>query len=284
MTQHDRSLLTSEWYVVPIWVDCAGCGAQTRSAGIIVGPSSFTNAADFDLENDVFEKPWEPLEAFGLVEKLGGRTENVERFVVKRYHSAFAMQEGGLQAVCEHCSDSLPGALIRVAAMDSFVQAVCEHCSDSLPGALIRVAAMDSFVRLGQRRLLKNERLMFFSSNVVLTQFHGGTWIQESGIEGGGYSLLLLCDAENTSGGEGVVELWHSVERNDYAVVIKGQGDREMLRRGFSDDLEQVVADVTGLGLVLTQLHLAQDESPYCELARSLFLSALSRAGYQQDE
>ncbi|MER9048193.1 hypothetical protein NKH89_13200 [Mesorhizobium sp. M0923] len=259
MTQHDRSLLTSEWYVVPIWVDCAGCGAQTRSAGIIVGPSSFTNAADFDLENDVFEKPWEPLEAFGLVEKLGGRTENVERFVVKRYHSAFAMQEGGLQAVCEHCSDSLPGALIRV-------------------------AAMDSFVRLGQRRLLKNERLMFFSSNVVLTQFHGGTWIQESGIEGGGYSLLLLCDAENTSGGEGVVELWHSVERNDYAVVIKGQGDREMLRRGFSDDLEQVVADVTGLGLVLTQLHLAQDESPYCELARSLFLSALSRAGYQQDE
>lgn len=125
---------------------------------------------------------------------------------------------------------------------------------------------------------------MVFSSNVVLTRFHGGTWIRESGIEEGGYSLLLLCDAEDASGGAGVIEIWHSVERNDYAIVLKGPDDREMLRRGFSDDLEQIVADVTSLGLVLTNLHLAQDESPYCELARSLFLVALSRAGYQQDE
>ncbi|MET3595099.1 hypothetical protein ABID26_004511 [Mesorhizobium shonense] len=259
MAKHERSLLTNEWYVVPVSVDCAGCGAQTRSAGIIVGPTGLTNAADFDLDSDVFQKPWEQLEAFGLIERLGGRTENVERFVANRYHSAFSMQDDGLKAVCEHCSDSLPSELIRL-------------------------AAMDSFVRLGQRRLLKNEGLMIFSSNVVLTQFHGGTWIQESGIEDGGYALLLLCDAEDGNGRTGVIEIWHSVERNDYAMVLKGHGDREMLRRGFSDDLGQLVGDVTALGLVLTQLHLAQADSPYCDVARSLFLGALSRAGYQLAE
>ncbi len=259
MARHERSLLTSEWYVVPISVDCTGCGAQTRSAGIIVGPTSFTNQANFDLEADVLKRSWEPLEAFGLVEKLSGRTENVERFITKRYHSSFAMADDGLTAVCEHCNGSLPGEVIRV-------------------------AAMDSFVRLGQRRLLNNEGLIVFSSKVVLTEFHGGTWIEESGIEDGGYLRLLLCDVEDANGTTGIVELWHSVERNDYAFVLKGTGEWEMLRREFSADLQQIVADVTALGLVFTQLHLAQDESPYCELARNLFLDALNNAGYQHDE
>jgi hypothetical protein len=45
----------------------------------------------------------------------------------------------------------------------------------------------------------------------------------------------------------------------------------------------EVTATIGTLGLVLTQLHLAQASSPYCRLARDLFLEALEQAGYQQE-
>ncbi|NEK55111.1 hypothetical protein GUK36_38380, partial [Rhizobium leguminosarum] len=51
----------------------------------------------------------------------------------------------------------------------------------------------------------------------------------------------------------------------------------------INDDLATVVATVSDLGLVLTQLHLAQASSPYCALARDLFLKELGDAGYQQE-
>jgi hypothetical protein len=55
-----------------------------------------------------------------------------------------------------------------------------------------------------------------------------------------------------------------------------------MLRDTFNDDLKDVVRTIFDLGLVLTQLHLAQAPSPYCGLARDLFLEALEHAGYRQ--
>jgi hypothetical protein len=142
---------------------------------------------------------------------------------------------------------------------------------------------MNGFVRLGQRRLLVNERMLLFASHVVLTEFHGGTSIEESGLHHPDYALVLICDAENQGGETGTIELWHSIARNDYAITVKGHEGREMLRDGVNDDLTNVVSAISDLGLVLTQLHLAQPSSPYCGLARDLFFEALAHAGYQQE-
>jgi hypothetical protein len=141
---------------------------------------------------------------------------------------------------------------------------------------------MNSFVRLGQRRLLVNERMLLFASRVVLTEFHGGTSIEESGLPHPDYALMLICDAESAGGETGTIELWHSIARRDYAIVVKGHEGREMFHATFNDDLEDVVATISDLGLVLTQLHLAQASSPYCGLARDLFLEALGQAGYRR--
>ncbi|UIY31807.1 hypothetical protein LZK73_33520 (plasmid) [Neorhizobium galegae] len=142
---------------------------------------------------------------------------------------------------------------------------------------------MNAFVRLGERRLLVNERLLLFSSNAALKEFHGGTSIEESGLHHPDYALVLICDAESQGGETGTIELWHSIARNDYTDVVKGHEGREMLRDGFNDDLTSVVSIISDLDLVLTQLHLAQPSSPYCELARDLFFEALAGAGYQQE-
>ncbi|TAX42648.1 hypothetical protein ELH99_35995 (plasmid) [Rhizobium leguminosarum] len=254
---HNRSLLTKEWYKVPISIDCPGCGAQTRSAGIVVGPSSLVNAAD-SSENDVLKRPWTPLDAFAFVESLGGRTKNVEQFIVNRFHNAFEFRNDHLLAICQHCGESLSPAATRS-------------------------VAMNGFVRLGQRRLLVNERMLLFASHVVLTEFHGGTSIEESGLLHPDYALMLICHAESTGGETGTVELWHSIARNDYAITVKGHEGREICRDTLHDDLAVVVATVSNLGLVLTQLHLAQPSSPYCRLARDLFLETLAHAGYRQE-
>ncbi len=142
---------------------------------------------------------------------------------------------------------------------------------------------MNGFVRLGQRRLLVNERLLIFASNAVLTEFHGGTSIEEADFPYPDYAVVLVCDTESPGGDTGTLELWHSIARNDYAVLVRGHDGREVLRDAVNDDLAGVVATVSDLGLVLTQLHLAQASSPYCALARDLFLKALGDAGYQQE-
>lgn len=250
----NRSLLTKEWYKVPISCDCPGCGAQTRSAGIVVGPSSLMSGAGLSIESDVLKEPWAKLGTFAFIEALDGRTENIERFIVNRFHSVFALRSGQL----------LP---------------ICEHCAESPPPAVIRPAVMSGFVRLGQRRLLVNERLLIFASDVVLTEFHGGTTIEDSGLPQPDYSLTLICDTESRSGETGTIELWHSVARRDYAIIVKGHEGSEMLRDTLNEDLTEVVATISSLGLVLTQLHLAQASSPYCNLARDLFLEALGHAG-----
>jgi hypothetical protein len=140
---------------------------------------------------------------------------------------------------------------------------------------------MNGFVRLGQRRLLVNERLLLFSSAVELTEFNGGTSIEEGDLPLPDYAMMLTCDTETQDGKTGIVELWHSVARNDYAFVVKGHEGHELVRDGLNDDLMEVTATIGTLGLVLTQLHLAQPSSPYCGLARDLFLEALEHAGYQ---
>ncbi|MCA2411429.1 hypothetical protein E0H53_33480 [Rhizobium leguminosarum bv. viciae] len=254
---HYRSLLTKEWYKVPISIDCPGCGAQTRSAGIVVGPSSLITAAD-GSEEDVLKRPWTPLGAFAFVESLGGRTKNVEQFIVSRFHSTFEIRNDHLLSICEHCRENLSPAATRS-------------------------AAMNGFVRLGQKGLLVNERMLLFASRVVLTEFHGGTSIEESGLPHPDYALMLICDAESAGGETGTVELWHSIARNDYAITVKGHEGREIFRNTLHDDLAVVVATISNLGLVLTQLHLAQATSPYCRLARDLFLETLAHAGYRQE-
>ncbi|WP_245002802.1 hypothetical protein [Rhizobium ruizarguesonis] len=159
---------------------------------------------------------------------------------------------------------------------------ICEHCRENLSPAATRSAGMNGFVRLGQKGLLVNERMLLFASRVVLTEFHGGTSIEESGLPHPDYALMLICDAESAGGETGTIELWHSIARDDYAIVVKGHEGREMLRDTFNDDLKDVVRTIFDLGLVLTQLHLAQAPSPYCGLARDLFLEALEHAGYRQ--
>lgn len=141
---------------------------------------------------------------------------------------------------------------------------------------------MNTFVRLGRKRLLVNERLTLFASEVVLTEFRGDTSIEESAMRDPDYALLLICDTESAIGQTGTIELWHSIARDDYAIVVKGHDGSEMLRDEFNSDLKEVVTTVSDLGLVLTQLHMAQALSPYCALARDLFLEALEHAGYRQ--
>lgn len=141
---------------------------------------------------------------------------------------------------------------------------------------------MNAFVRLGRKRLLVNERLILFASEVVLTEFRGDTSIEERTMRDPDYALLLICDTESAIGETGIIEIWHSIARDDYAIVVKGHDGREMLRDAFNCDLEEVVTTVSDLGLVLTQLHLARASSPYCALARDLFLEALEHAGYRQ--
>jgi len=254
---NNRSLLTKEWYKVPFSADCPGCGAQTRSAAVVVGPSSLVGDAGSASGSDILAKPRRRLDAFAFVEALGGQTEHVERSVVNRFHSTFAFLNGKLTSICEHCAENLPPAAIRS-------------------------AVMNGFVRLGQKRLLVNERLMLFASDVVLTEFRGATSIEESAMQDPDYTLLLICDTESAIGETGTIELWHSVARGDYAIVVKGHEGREILRDALNDDLKDVVATISDLGLVLTQLHLAQASSRYCELARDLFLEALEQAGYRQ--
>ncbi|QWW72596.1 hypothetical protein KQ933_31690 (plasmid) [Rhizobium sp. WYJ-E13] len=254
---HVRSLLTKEWYSVPFSADCPGCGAQTRSAAIVVGPSSLVGDPGSASGTDILAKPRKTLDAFAFVEALGGETEHIERFIVNRFHSTFAFLDGQLTSICEHCAENLPPAAIRS-------------------------AVMNGFVRLGQKRLLVNERLLLFASDVVLTEFRGETSIEESAMCDPDYALLLICDTENAIGETGTIELWHSIARDDYAIVVKGHDGREMLRDALNDDLKDVVTTIFDLGLVLTQLHLARASSPYCGLARDLFLEALEHAGYRQ--
>lgn len=257
LTSH-RSLLTKEWYKVPICVDCPDCGAQSRSAGVVIGSSSLVSVAGLSPESDILKKPWARLGAFAFVESLGGRTENIERCIVGRFHNVFALRSGQLVSICEHCEESLAPYLLRS-------------------------AVMNGFVRLGRQRLLVNERLLLFSSATVLTEFHGGTSIEESDMSHPDYAMMLICDTESRGGETGTLELWHSIARNDYAIVVKGHEGREMFLDSLNDDLTEVIATISGLGLVLTQLHLAQGASPYCGLARDLFLEALEQAGYQQE-
>lgn len=255
---NDRSLLTKEWYRVAVCLDCPDCGAQTRSAGVVVGPSSLVGDSGVSTEGDALIKPWTRLGAFAYVEALGGRLENVERILVGRFQNDFAIDNGHLVSICEHCEQRLA------------------------PG-LMRPVVMNAFVRLGRRRLLVNERLLLFSSAATLTEFHGGTSIDDCDLPHPDFAMLLICDAESRSAETGTLELWHSVARNDYAILVKGHEGREQFRDGFNDDLTEVVATISALGLVLTQLHLAQPSSPYSELARDLFLEALEQAGYQQE-
>ncbi len=160
---------------------------------------------------------------------------------------------------------------------------VCEHCDETLAPNPIRSAIMNGFVRLGQQRLLVNERLLLFSSAVVLTEFHGGASIEECVFPFPDYAMMLICDTESQGNETGTLELWHSVARNDYAIVVKGHTGREMWRDSLNDDLAEVVATIRSLGLILTYLHMTQPSSPFCGLARDLFLEALEHAGYQQE-
>lgn len=242
---------------MPVSIDCLHCGVETRTAGVVVGPSSLVSIAELPTESDV-NQAWTQFGAFAVVESLGGRTENIERFLSGRFHSTFSFRN------------------------DRLVQ-ICEHCEGSLASDLIRSATMNGFVRLGQQRLLSNERLLLFSSAVVLTKFRGGTLIEECELPFPDYAMMLICDTECRGNETGTLELWHSVARNDYAIVVKGHDGREMWRDDLNDDLAEVIATVEGLGLTLTQLHMAQPSSPYCELARDLFLEALEHAGYQQE-
>lgn len=215
-------------------------------------------AAGVLTESDDLNKPWARLGAFAFLESLGGRTENIKRFVVDRFHNAFAVRSDQLVSICEHCEES-----------------IAPHP--------IRSAVMNGFVRLGQRRLLVNERLLLFSAAATLTEFHGGTSIEESDMPHPDYAMMLVCDTESRGGETGTLELWHSIARNDYAIVVKGHEGREMFSDGLNADLGEVVATISGLGLVLTGLHMAQASSPYCGLASALFLEALEQAGYQQE-
>jgi len=251
-----RSLLTKEWYRVPVSIDCPHCGAETRTAGIVAGPSSLVSIAGLSADSDV-NQAWTRFGAFAFVESLGGRTENIERFLLGRFHNTFTLRN------------------------DQLVQ-ICEHCEECLASKVIRSGAMNGFVRLGQRRLLVNERLLLFSSAVELTEFNAGTSIEECDLPLPDYAMMLTCDTETQDGKTGIVELWHSVARNDYAFVVKGHEGHELVRDGLNDDFKEVTKTIGTLGLVLTQLHLAQPSSPYCGLARDLFLEALEHAGYQQ--
>lgn len=216
------------------------------------------NDAGFEPDHDFLSKPWSKLDGYALIESLSGHSQNIDRFIVDRFHASFVLLDGRLQSICEHCRDPLPQACMRT-------------------------AAMNGFVRLGARRLLINEGLLLFSSQVELTEFRGGTTIREDRLPHPDYALMLICNAENRAGETGTVELWHSIARGDYALIIKGHAGQEILRDEASDDLASVVAMLSDLGLVLTELHLARSASPFCSLARDLFIDVLIDAGYGRD-
>ena len=198
---------------------------------------------------------WTRLDGYALVESLGGEAENGQRFIVDRFHNAFAVRNGLLVSICEHCAEGLESAALRS-------------------------AVMNGFVHLGREGLLVNERLLIASTAAELTRFHNGTSMKDCELPFPDYALMLVCDSER-AGETGIVELWHSIARNDYAVIVKGHEGLESLRTGLEDDLAGIVAMIGDLGLVLTQLHLAQTRSPYCALARDQLLKALGHAGYQ---
>ena len=250
--------MTKEWFAVPVTVDCPGCGAQTRSAAIVVGPTALVSDAGFKPDDDLLSSPWKQLDSYALIENLSGRTQNIERFFLDRFHGSFVMVDGSLRSICQHCHDALP-----VDAM--------------------RAPAMNGFVRLGAQRLLINEGLLIFSSHVELTAFRSGTAIDEDRLPHPDYALMLICDAENRAGETGTIELWHSIARGDYALIIKGHAGQEMLRDGMSNNLASAVAVISDLGLVVTELHLARSASPFCSLARDLFIDALIDVGYGRE-
>ncbi|MGO7845138.1 hypothetical protein ACC698_37090, partial [Rhizobium johnstonii] len=64
--------------------------------------------------------------------------KNVEQFIVNRFYNAFEVRNDHLLAICQHCGESLSPAATRY-------------------------VAMNGFVRLGQRRLLVNERMLLFA-------------------------------------------------------------------------------------------------------------------------
>ncbi len=254
---HQHSILTKDWYKVPVTVDCPSCGAETRSAGIVMGPSSIVGDAAPLHAGEILKQQRTPLDGFAYVETLGGRTENIERYLVNRFHNQFAFTNGSLISPCEHCGEGLPPSVMRS-------------------------AVMNGFVHLGQRRLLVNERLLLFSSNATLIQFHGGTLIETVNFPEPDYALLLVCDTETSGGETGTLELWHSIARNDYGLLVRGHDGKEQFRDDLNEDLAAVVAMICDLELVLTHLHLSQPASPYCALAGSLLIKALDAVGYQQ--
>lgn len=139
LTSH-RSLLTKEWYRAPV-IDCRQSGVETRTAGVVAGPSSLVSIAGAPDENDA-NQAGTRFGAFAVVGSIVGRTEIIERFLLGRFHNTFSLRD------------------------DRLVQ-VCEHCEESRAPDVIRSPIMNGFVRLGQRRLLVNERILLFSPAVV---------------------------------------------------------------------------------------------------------------------
>lgn len=232
-------------------IDCRHSGVETRTAGVVAGPSSLVSIAGAPDENDA-NKGVTRFRAFAVVGSIVGRTEIIARFLLGCFHNTFSLRD------------------------DRLVQ-VCEHCEESLAPDVIRSPVMNGFVRLGQRRLLVNERLLLFSPAVVLTEFSGGTSIEECELPFPDYAMILICDTESRGNETGTLELWQSVARNDYAILVKGHHGREMWRDNLNDDLAEVIATIGSLGLVLTQLHMRKHRHPLWARARSLSQGSRTR-------
>ncbi|MCR6727857.1 hypothetical protein [Agrobacterium fabrum] len=194
--------------------------------------------AGLSADSDV-NQAWARFGAFAFVESCWGRTENIARFLLGRFHNTFSFRN------------------------DQLVQ-ICEHCEECLAPKIIRSGVMNGFVRLGQRRLLVNERLLLFSSAVALTEFAGGTVIAECDVPLPDYAMMLTCDTERKTAKRVPSNCGIGIARNDYAIIVKSHDGHELFRDGLNDDLNEVTATIGTLGLVLTQLHLAQPSSPYC--------------------
>lgn len=239
-----RSLLTKEWFPIPAAVDCPVCGAQTRLAAIVIGPSALVNDAGFKAD-DFLSEPWKRLDGDALMERRSGCSHIIERFVVDRFHASFVMKNGSPRSICEHFHKAIPAASIRA-------------------------AAMNTIVRLGARRLLVKEGLLTFFSDVELTEFRSGTTIREDRLPHSDSALMLIYHAESPAGETGTVELLCSIARGDYALIIGCYANQEMPRDDVSGDLANVVEVNSDLGLVLTEPHLAKAAAPS---VRSLALS-----------
>ncbi|WP_223215442.1 hypothetical protein [Agrobacterium pusense] len=162
-------------------IDCRHSGVETRTAGVVAGPSSLVSIAGAPDENDA-NQTGTRFRAFAVVGSIVGRTEIIERFLLGRFHNTFSLRD------------------------DRLVQ-VCEHCEESLAPDVIRSPILNGFVRLGQRRLLVNERLLLFSPAVVLTEFRGGTSIEECELPLPDYAMILICDTESRGNETGTLEL-----------------------------------------------------------------------------